>query len=390
MVKRHTVAVLYVAAFVFASMAVWRGAYAEDAVRTANTSGLRIPFSETTVHPVGVHPQNPNLLRIARISDDVGTVTSADWCGSRLLMFGYGFFDPVEPEPPSHGGFLVDVASRKTWRLGELAPGERVMDCTRDGQWFIYFKRVNQGKDVVLGRYHIETGRKEDFLRFNNSPYLQLGLWSPDGKKIYFGRKENGVVLKTADPVWQIIWGKPQFSRSEVAWLGDATGLLVKYQSDPNDNKSDWVFAIYRFDDAGGRLETLDAPIDLRVLAVDGANRVYGIRGQVHLSRCTLRGKALQCEPAIADDPEVATIYDFLPDGSAIFYTDRHPARPGTCLWRYEEATRQSTCLWGHGVGTQLHVSPDGRSVAFSTNGLYPPDKRGATHGFAVLRVGKD
>jgi hypothetical protein len=346
-------------------------------------------FQRSSMHRVEMHPQDSNLFRVARGGSDQGSVTSASWCGSHLLMFGYGFFDPVKQEPPSHGGFLVDLDSRKIWRLGKLATGERIGGCTVDGEWFIYHKKFNKGQDLVFGRYNLRTGKKEDMLHFKGSEYLPSLMWSPDGSKILYTQERTIVVLMTSEPIWKLFWGKRwKFPHNgfEVTWLGDSSGVLVRYASNPNDNMSERRLAVDRTGDPLTPLEVLLTPSDLSRLKVDSSNRVYGIKNISQLQRCIFGDKALQCEPAIADDPAI-DVYDITSDGSVIFYADSNMSRPGACLWRYEIVNKQKTCLWKHRQGTILLVSPDGYHLAFQPEGLYPPNKRGETFGFAIMRV---
>jgi hypothetical protein len=351
-------------------------------------------FKRTDLHRVVVYPEQPDVLQITRTDTDInkGSITGAAWCGFRLLRFHYGHYDydPGEKVPPDHGWYLADIQSRKVWRLRKLPRGGEIINCSPDGQWLIY-KRSPQGKEVVLGRYNIVLGTKEDFVRFKDPFYSPLGEWSPDGTKILFYGKVDLVNVKTSEPVWNIFWLKRELSLNgfEAKWLGDSSGVLLSYQSDPKNNRSERVLAIDRSGDRTKPLEILkNVPSKFGILKTDSAGRVYVVehtqigpsRMLTQLRRCALEDKILKCEPAISGDPDVSTAYDLSSDGKVIYYMgdDDDKGVKRRCLWHYDLASKEKNCI-STGGEVPLGVSPDGRNLAISKLG----------ESLAVVQIGR-
>ena len=377
---------------------------AADSPGTNKTAGepLRIPFPETTVHRVEEHPQNKNILLIARdrVAQDEGSVSGAGkWCGPRLLMFAYGYTGGYGKVFPFHGGFLFDVVSRKMWKLGKLHGGEGI-GCSPDGEWLTYFKKVNQGKDLVLWRYHIKTGKKEPFLQLD-AKVGYMGMFSPDGKRILYFRKRMGEPIKTGDPQWKISWlGWEQGRQATAVWLADSTGILVKDLSDPKDNLSKSVMWTAR-PEALDQRRPLRVDSELSQLKVDAANRIYGIhyqtfphipgtpqKGKRSLMRCEITtADSFKCEEAIAGNPNITPSYQVSQDGGVIFFHDHVEAEDQCCIWRYDVNNKQKQRLWEGRAIFSLNLSLDGKYMAFKSDGLFVPDVHGQTNGFALMRV---
>jgi hypothetical protein len=343
-------------------------------------------FKRTDVHRAVVYPEQPDLLQITRADFDVnkGSILSAEWCGSRLLRFYYGHYDYDEGEkvPPDHGQYLADVQSHKIWRLRKFSGGGEIVNCSPDGQWLIY-KRSSHGAEVILGRYNITSGTKEDFVRFKDPFSTSLGEWSPDGTKILFYGKVDLVGVKTSKPVWNIFWIKRELSLNglEAKWLGDSSGVLLHYQSDPKNNRSKFVLAIDRSGDPAKPLEVLDnVPPEFRLAMIDSANHIYGVvdirepvRTGTYLRRCVSVKKNLECESIIPGDPQVSLKPLISPDGKSIYYSpygssDRADKKDRGGLWRYDLARNEKTCVLPDSE-TPLGISPDGHNLAISTLG---------------------
>jgi hypothetical protein len=344
-------------------------------------------FKRTNVHRVVVHPEQPDVLQITRTDTDInkGSITSAEWCGSRLLRFHYGHYDYDDGEkvPPDHGWYLADIQSRKVWRLRKLPGGGEIVNCSPDGQWLIY-KRIFHGRKVILGRYNVASGMKEDFVRFKDPFSTSLGEWSPDGTKILFYGKSDLVSIKTSTPVWNIFWLKREISLNgfEARWLGDSSSVLLRYQVDLKNNRSESVIAVDRFGDPAKPLEILkNVPLKFEILKFDSANRLYGIESTqtgpsnvlTQLRRCTLEDSILKCESIIPSDPQVSTGYQISPDGSSVYYTpfgdsNHEEEKNRSCLWRIDLASKEKTCI-STGGEVPFGVSPDGRNLIISRLG---------------------
>lgn len=376
---------------------------AADSPGTNKTAGepLRIPFPETTVHRVEEHPQNKNILLIARdrVAQDEGSVSGAGkWCGPRLLMFAYGYTGGYGKVFPFHGGFLFDVVSRKMWKLGKLHGGEGI-GCSPDGEWLTYFKKVNQGKDLVLWRYHIKTGKKEPFLQLD-AKVGYMGMFSPDGKRILYFRKRMGEPIKTGDPQWKISWlGWEQGRQATAVWLADSTGILVKDLSDPKDNLSKSVMWTAR-PEALDQRRPLRVDSELSQLKVDAANRIYGIhyqtfphipgtqqKSKLSLFRCEITtSDSLKCVEAISGNPGISPGYHVSPNGEVIFYLDPRETQGARCIWRYDIKSQKKQSLWC-GSTEFTALSGDGGYLSFDGGGLFKADPHGQTRGLAVLRL---
>lgn len=367
----------------------------EQSVARSTTTELRIPFPETTVHRVEVHPQNKNLLLVARDrgQQGEGVVTGAHWCGPRLLMFAYGYSGGYGKVLPFHGGFLFDVVSRKMWRIGKFDGSDGTLNCTPDGEWLLYSKKENQGKNLVLWRYHIRTGKKEPFLQLDakiTQASSQWGAWSPDSKKMLYFRKRMGDHIKTGDPQWEAFWlgwEPPPALQGTAVWLADSASILV--------NGSE----IRRV--AGNQRKQLNTDLKLSMLQVDAANRIYGInyqtlphipgthqKSKLSLFRCEITlSDSLKCDEAITGNLDIAPGFQVSPNGDAIFFDDPTDAPGKRCIWRYDVRSQQRQCLWEwKAFAGFLSLSPDAKLLAFMSDGLFVPDAYGQTNGFAVMR----
>ena len=188
------------------------------------------------------HPKHSAVLRIALLSSGDGSVTSAEWCGPRILRFYFGYSDYIGDMkiPKEHGAYLMDIESRTVWRLRPLPGGGELVNCSIDGEWLIYARTV--GKDMIVGRYHSSTAKREDFAHFkdirnspNDSRLLTEGVWSPDGKKIAYGWKKDRS-YKNERTGMGGIQVETRFSPGQLAdfrWLGDSTRVILRYFSKP-------------------------------------------------------------------------------------------------------------------------------------------------------------
>lgn len=367
----------------------WAGNTAATPVTTVGetdnlVASLDRLFKKTDLYRVIVYPKRPDVLEITRADTDInkGSLTGAAWCGSRLLRFHYGHYDydPGEKVPPDHGWYLADIQSRKVWRLRKIPRGGEIINCSPDGQWLIY-KRSSQGNKVVLGRYNIIVGTKDDFVRYKDPFHNAMGEWSPDGTKILFYQKVNLVSLKTSEPAWKIFWLNRVLSSNgfEAKWLGDSSGVLLRYQSDPKNNRSERVLAIDRSGDRTKPLEILkNVPPQFAILKTDIVGHIYGIeytktgssKVLTQLRRCKLENKILKCEPAIPGDPDISSAYELSSDGNVIYYVgdDEDAGVSKRCLWQYERSVGEKTCMVIQGF---IHgLSSDGQYIAFSGTDL--------------------
>lgn len=352
-------------------------------------------FKRTDLYHVETLPENSNVIRITPRITGHGFVTGTSWCGSRLLRFYYGFhdYDPGEKIPSEHGSYLADIQSRKVWRLNKMPGGGEVINCSPDGEWLLY--SIREGKDAIVWRYQLHTGKKERFVRFrggaiDHEKRWLKGEWSPDGNRIlYFGKSMEA--FKISDPVWQIFWFKRKFIPGNYAWLADSSGMVLRYRSDPH---SPSLVVIDHSGDPAKPLEVLEnAPSKFGALKMDNTGHLYGIedtqlgpsRALTQLRRCTLQKmKILKCEPAIPGDPNISGAYDLSPDGKVVYYTgdedDKGVSR--RCLWRYEQSIDEKTCMVVQGFMDGL--SPDGQYIAFSSGNT------GGGFGVLSLKPGKE
>jgi hypothetical protein len=377
---------------------IWAGnAMTEPVTSVSEADGLVRSldhlFKRENIYRMVVHPEQPDVLQITRTDSGAnsGSLTNVVWCGSRLLRFHYGHYDYDDGEkvPPDHGWYLADIQSRKVWRLRKLPGGGELVNCSPDGQWLIY-KRIFHGRKVILGRYNVASGMKEDFVRFKDPFSTSLGEWSPDGTKILFYGKSDLVSIKTSAPVWNIFWVKRDLSLNglEVIWLSDSSGVLLRYQSDPKNNSSKRILGIDHTGDPAQPIEMLkNAPSDFNRLKTDIAGHIYGMermeigagRALTQLQRCVSENKFLKCERAIPGDPNVSLEYAISLDGKVIYYSgdDEVAGISKHCLWQYERSVGKKTCIV---IRSQMYgISPDGRYIAL--------DMATDPSGFGVLNI---
>jgi hypothetical protein len=360
-------------------------------------------FKRAEAFRVEAHPKYAAVLRIVLPGDGDGHVTSAEWCGPRMLRFYFGHSDYIGDEkiPKGHGTYLMDIGSRTVWSLRLLPGGGEVVNCSVDGDWFVYARR--DGKDTIVGRYHLRSGKREDYVRLRDSAgqgpdgsRLRIaGVWSPYGRKIAHVWEKIDVI-KTSEPVWEVFRVRRKFGQlADLLWLDDSSAVVLKYFTAHSVRNPPFVseVAIDHSGDPDKPLQVLGPPVGLGgsptrfgVLKPGRSSSLYGVvyygRTQKdsfkHLRRCVIGVNALHCQPAIDGDPKVSTAYDVSPDGKVIYYQELSPSKP--CVVRYDTTSRKKDCLWQE-IVHELKLAPDGNWIAIG--GL------GANNelGFGVMRV---
>ncbi len=373
------------------------------------TAQLDKIFPRATQFRVGSHPKFPSVLRVEPPKNGDGSVTSAWWCAPGVLLFYYGHPDYHGDKmiPKSHGVHLMDVRARAVWRAKPSHPGSELVQCSIDGNWFLHARKI--GKDTIIGRIHLHTGKSEDIARFNKLawrlgasqsqrwPSEIYGTWSPNGRVLAYKWGVNIDALRMGEPAWLIYLPKKELPEPihELVWLDDSTRVLIGY-SIGSDRAHIPRFATGDIRNLGKPYQILGPPRglngagELRYLKRGPSSTVYGVfqtKGPsgttLHLRQCVIDAGVLNCKPVIDGDPNISS-YSVSTDGTVILYKEH--GSTGTCkgIARYAVISRKKDCPWPEKV-FNLSYAEDGdwiamQSTVLGDNGEYT---------LGVLRVSK-
>lgn len=257
---------------------------------------------------------------------------------------------------------------------GEILP----ISCTPDGRWLVYLDKGSrrwyeddrQIPVFDLRRYEIATGVQQKISAVYE-PVISFdgGLVSPDGSKIFLGKRTAGVE-KMPEPVWDVVWSDAG-SPAGAAWFSDSSAVVTSYWADgePNGNLAVEVVSpkrntvVFHPGDFG----------EFKILFTDRLNRVY-LRvwdGEVRerIVRCSLDidRPDMTCRPVLGDSLDIIGFDKFTGGGTFVF-----TAEGGMCVRVIYAGRNKTDCLTplldnlGYfGFGPVMDISPDDKWLAF-------------------------
>lgn len=290
-----------------------------------------------------------------------------NWCGAkRIFYFLNGNPDGPDYDPRLIGSFVFSLKTFKAQPVS-IPPFSNVIDCSRDGAWIIYTRKIN--RIPTLFRYEVATGKIERladlFVRYKRTTL------SPD-QRSFVVRRVPRKVYPHGNPKWQFLINPVKLERfSEVIWRADSNSIFVRKRH--RYGKIDQHGYITLED---GKYHPLKKGLRLINMRMDEKGRLYGIKDDKSLTstsaafvtivRCNVQEIQLNCKEVLNTDmarepymPYRDPDYYILNGGSSILFRKNG----NNCLWKKNVSTGLESCLLKLPIDHNIALSLDGRWV---------------------------
>lgn len=322
-------------------------------------------YAEVATPTTKKYPPYPIVLTIPETAE--GSVNNAQWCGSSAVLYYFGYLEPGDQTPKSHGTYWVNVITKERKKL-KLDNRTIVWGCTPNGKWVVFQSHPDDTAKYGYGtwRYNLKTDKSEKL--FNESI-----VNSKNEKFITHYDRSRGTLA--TDERLKIIKLANSYSDNgfEAVLMPDQTTILVhdrvQDRSNPSNKSPVPRYTIEDHSEKKVVTRSLDVDFPLSSLRVDKKNHIYGIyydrnepRDTLYLYKCRLIMNALKCEPAIHGNPNIKPGYEISLDGSYIYFQQQG----NDCIWRYRVTDIKRECIAKRNFGTLLALSPEGKYLAYS------------------------